>query len=430
MQEFGGASGIVLALVALLWVGVLVPVWVRDHNERLQQRNAIRLQQTIRALAETAERPEVVELEARARVVRAQRRELRRAERASERAEREQARLEAERAERELHEERLRAETWRVAAETRTTQLAEELARAEAEMMEAEARRAAAARAREAARLAAEREALAAGEGRSAQERWANGASGSERAVHRRLTAETPRLPDAMREAAARRRRGRRASTGVALAGLAVLAVGVLVLSGGAATALGAGLVIAGGALVGGAVWMLQRIHLVAQAALAAPAVPVAEEAAAPIAQAAHETAPFVVHDIEPSAAPAPDGARTWTPVPLPKPLYLERATAGELPPTDPTDPDRPARDEDAVDREIADLLREEAERATEALRAAHREAEGADFGRRGQRARRVDAITVGGDWERMGDVAALAGEYGEGDCADLDAVLRRRRAG
>ena len=118
------------------------------------------------------------------------------------------------------------------------------------------------------------------------------------------------------------------------------------------------------------------------------------------------------------------------TPVPLPKPLYLERATAGELPPTDPTDPDRPARDEDAVDREIADLLREEAERATEALRAAHREAEGADFGRRGQRARRVDAITVGGDWERMGDVAALAGEYGEGDCADLDAVLRRRRAG
>ena len=177
---------------------------------------------------------------------------------------------------------------------------------------------------------------------------------------------------------------------------------------------------------------MLERIHVVAQQALRAPAPAAAEPAVVDDAPLTAETAPFVLHDIEPTVAPAPVDARTWTPVPLPKPLYLERATAGELAADRPERP-RPASDRriDEVDREIADLLREEAEKATEALRAAHRAAEGADFGRPGPaRAAHLDAITVGAEWERMGDVAALAGEYGAGDCADLDAVLRRRRAG
>lgn len=442
MQEFGGTSGIALALIALLWVGLLVPGWVREHNERQLQRNAIRLQQTIRAMAATADQPEIVELEAKARTVRARQRELRRAEKLEVASQREQARLEAarrerealaaqERAAQELQEQELREETWRLAAQLRTAQLTAEREAAEAAMTDAQARREAAARARAAAQQAEELEARAAGLALSAQERWANGASGAERAVHRRITGEVIHpAGELAREAAARRRRGRLASTIVGLIGAALM-----VLTGaGLATGMVLGLAIACGVIgvvaFGGSLWMLQRINKVAAATVSAPqAESVTEVAVTPVV----ERAAFVVHHIEPMASPAVADTNSWTPVPVPAPLYLQRATADELEPPTPTDPDRPGR-EDQVDLDLAALLREEAEKSAEALRAMHREAEGAGFGgpaRAEAGASRLDAITVGaGEWDRMGDVGALADELGaSGDCADLDAVLRRRRA-
>ena len=442
MEMFGSASGIALLIVALLTVGLLIPNWVRDHNARQVQRNAIRLQQTIRAMAETTERPEILELEATARTVRAQRRELRRAELVEQKADRERARLEAarreqearlatEQAQQQLRESEARAAAWRLAAELRTTRLDEERAAAEAEMADAEARR----KAVERARAAAEREAAALDEGGSAEERWANGASGAERAARRRHEAAVTKALDAhgRKLAAERRRRGKLASTAAGALGLIATIIGAVVLGTGIAAA-GVTLLALGLVAVGLASWMLYRLNRVAASVRERAASSAAVTAPAQQVATVRDTE-FVIHEIEPqvtaSAAPAENSG--WTPVPLPKPLYLERATADEVDPHDPTDPDRPGRGEDEVDRDLAALLREEAAKSAEALRAAHRAAEGAGFGARAE-ARVPDAevigpITVGtAGWDSIGDLEILAGEYRGGDCDDLDSILRRRR--
>ncbi len=440
MEMLTGISGVALVLLALLAVGVFVPGWVRDHNARQSQRYAIQLQQTMRALAETCECPEVMEIEASARNLRAQRRELRRASQAEAKLARESARLEAQRREheaelqrererleteqieQELREQRIREQAWRTAAKLREAELETERERAEAAIVDAQARQQASARARAAAEAELQREAARHADRTTAHDRWANGASGAERAEARRRTEEVL-IGESRNEAAARRRRGRLASTGVGALGL-VLAITGLALLGGKVG--GAVLVVLGLALLAGAAWMLQRIHRVAQAAMRAANIPApaAEPAAEPNAAAVAAANEPVVYDIDPIVStPAPARDAEWTPVKLPKPLYLQRATADEL---DPTDPDGPGGDRDKqFDHDLAALLHEEAAKSTAALREAHQQVESNRFA---TQLKPMRAITVNGELnERLDHLDALAAE--PGDCSDLDAVLRRRRA-
>jgi hypothetical protein len=69
MEVTGIGSGIMLALAAGLWMVYLVPSWLRNREFSATERNAIRLQQTLRVLAETAEVPEAVRAESTARGV-------------------------------------------------------------------------------------------------------------------------------------------------------------------------------------------------------------------------------------------------------------------------------------------------------------------------------------------------------------------------
>ena len=65
----GVGSSVVIALAAVLWLVYLIPTWLRRREYLTTERNAVRLQQTIRILAETAETPSAVRLEADARTV-------------------------------------------------------------------------------------------------------------------------------------------------------------------------------------------------------------------------------------------------------------------------------------------------------------------------------------------------------------------------
>lgn len=73
-------GGVVVALAAALWLAYLVPLWRRRRAFVATERNAVRLQQTLRILAETSEVPEEVRLEASVRVAAEQQRALRRVE--------------------------------------------------------------------------------------------------------------------------------------------------------------------------------------------------------------------------------------------------------------------------------------------------------------------------------------------------------------
>ena len=77
-EALGG--GVMVAVAAVLWVAYLMPTWSRRKQFQATERNAVRLQQTLRILAETAEVPQQVRLEANARTVAEQQRVLARAE--------------------------------------------------------------------------------------------------------------------------------------------------------------------------------------------------------------------------------------------------------------------------------------------------------------------------------------------------------------
>ena len=77
MEFTGLGSGVLLALAAVLWLAYLVPSWLRRHEYLSTERNALRLQQTIRVLAETAEVPVTIQAETSARSIAAQQRTLR-----------------------------------------------------------------------------------------------------------------------------------------------------------------------------------------------------------------------------------------------------------------------------------------------------------------------------------------------------------------
>jgi hypothetical protein len=85
------SGGIVFAVAAVLWIVYLLPTWLRQSEYLATERNAIRLQQTLRILAETAEVPAEIRVEATARNVAEQQRILKRVEADV----RERARLEA-----------------------------------------------------------------------------------------------------------------------------------------------------------------------------------------------------------------------------------------------------------------------------------------------------------------------------------------------
>ena len=73
----GIGSSVVVALAAVLWFVYLVPTWLKRREYLATERNAVRLQQTMRIMAESAELPSVVRVEATARTVAAQEKALR-----------------------------------------------------------------------------------------------------------------------------------------------------------------------------------------------------------------------------------------------------------------------------------------------------------------------------------------------------------------
>ncbi len=62
MQSWLG-GGVLLLVAAALWLVYLVPNWLRRSEYLATERNAVRLQQTIRVLAETAETPDAIRIE-------------------------------------------------------------------------------------------------------------------------------------------------------------------------------------------------------------------------------------------------------------------------------------------------------------------------------------------------------------------------------
>lgn len=58
MDLAGAGGGLMVAVAAALWLAYLVPSWLKRQEYLATERNAVRLQQTIRVLAETAEIPE------------------------------------------------------------------------------------------------------------------------------------------------------------------------------------------------------------------------------------------------------------------------------------------------------------------------------------------------------------------------------------
>jgi hypothetical protein len=125
-QVLGG--GVIVLVAAALWLVYLLPTWHSRRQYDAAERNAVRLNQALRVLAETSETPEEVRLELNARTAAAQQKLAKRAL-----AEREQAALEGAKADLE------RARTERVAAEA-AARVDLERSRAERAAAEAAAR--------------------------------------------------------------------------------------------------------------------------------------------------------------------------------------------------------------------------------------------------------------------------------------------------
>ncbi|WP_349897597.1 hypothetical protein [Parafrigoribacterium soli] len=300
----GFGSSIVIALAALLWLAYLVPTWFRRREYLATERNAVRLQQTLRIMAETAELPEQVRAETSARSAAAQ-------------------------------EKLLRAQQVREAAAAR-------------------------------AELAA-----------------------ADRAATRQLAARLPALSAdvAPGSTASRRLRRSRALTSlVLLAALVTAGFGVAPLMAGSWLLLASASVVALGALA-----MLGQMSAVARAR--------AELARG--MRVRSEPVRVTVKLQEPPAEPLRNSS--WTPVPLPKPLYLSRPQ-----------PDRAL--ETSLD--AAAELRDAAAAAERRLREAHESPEVTPI------IRPAAAPAAPSRFARMGYLDEV-----ESVTTDLDAVLQRRRA-
>jgi hypothetical protein len=329
-EALGG--GVMVAVAAALWVAYLMPTWARRRQYLATERNAVRLQQTLRILAETAEVPEPVRLEANARTVSAQQRLLAQAE--------EDARVEAK--------------------------LATDAARA--------------ARRHAAAEAAAARHAMVAA------------IPASPALVLRRL------------------RRKRALSSLVLLAGLVTLASGLVpVVLNGSWLVFGIGAV-----AVVVAFASLSRFARAARAARVVVAAPRVE----------HVEAPRLEPVRRPAARRAP-AAQTWTPQPVPRPMYLSRGSIAQtaMASVEAANELRRAAAEAELARR-AEALAPQRD-VTPIARPAARANPGA--GGAGAGAGGVGTGGVGTAASRFASMGVV-GETEPG-MADLDAVLRRRRA-
>ena len=95
-QVLGG--GVIVLVAVLLWLVYLLPSWHSRRQYDAAERNAVRLNQALRVLAETSETPEEVRLELSARTASQQQRLARRALAEREQAALEQARVDLDRA--------------------------------------------------------------------------------------------------------------------------------------------------------------------------------------------------------------------------------------------------------------------------------------------------------------------------------------------
>jgi len=278
-------GGVVVALAAALWLVYLIPTWLRRREYMATERNAVRLQQTLRILAEAAEVPEEIRVEANARDVAETQKALRKI----------QQRAIADSKERAAQAARLEAQ---VVAEKKAAADAE--LRAE-EQAAAQARAWAAAEAR--ARLAATRERIEAAERKA-------------RAAGAVLPANVARGI----------RRGRMLASSALLLGVVAVVAGLVSSAFAAVGVVVFALIAVGVVLVAGSLAVLGR--LAKRVADARRSVRTAARGAVPAGalydHAAYEPAQVeaVEEEIEVHVA-AP-----WTPQPLPRPLHLSRGTA------------------------------------------------------------------------------------------------------
>ncbi|MER7796186.1 hypothetical protein [Microbacterium sp. NPDC096154] len=94
-QLLGG--GVVVAVAAVLWLVYLLPTWQSRMQYNAAERNAVRLNQALRVLAETSETPEEVRVELTAREAAAKQKLARQLQAEQSRLKLEQSRLRAER---------------------------------------------------------------------------------------------------------------------------------------------------------------------------------------------------------------------------------------------------------------------------------------------------------------------------------------------
>ncbi|MBN9213481.1 MAG: large exoprotein [Microbacterium sp. SCN 70-200] len=128
-QVLGG--GVIVLVAVVLWLAYLLPSWHGRHQFYAAERNAVRLNQALRVLAETSETPQEVRLELNARTALAQQRLARQAQ-----SEREQAELDRARAELAVTTLQAKADAAaareRAAAQSRAEKARPELRRANA----------------------------------------------------------------------------------------------------------------------------------------------------------------------------------------------------------------------------------------------------------------------------------------------------------
>jgi hypothetical protein len=142
-QVLGG--GVIVLVAVVLWLVYLLPSWYSRHQYSSAERNAVRLNQALRVLAETSETPREVQLELNARTALAQQKLARRAQTAREQAELAVHRAQLEVAKRESAAERDAARA-RKAADIEATRAARAAAIETAEAQRLAARSAPAAR--------------------------------------------------------------------------------------------------------------------------------------------------------------------------------------------------------------------------------------------------------------------------------------------
>jgi Membrane protein involved in colicin uptake len=290
-------GGVVVAVAAALWLIYLVPTWLHRREYLATERNAVRLQQTLRILAETAETPHEVRLEATAREVARQRKALKAAQRAAD----VRAQQAAEREAKAIAERQVRASV----AATRVARAATIAADTAAAQAVADAASSRAAAAQSAA-------ARAVSDAATSAPHPVEDAPSMDAAEAPVASAHQNVFPSAadVRRAARRRRRLRAAGSLLMLASLGVVGGGVVVILADGAWPLFAG----GVAGFACSLIVLRRLaRPVARATVSTvPVVPVESDI---FDQAVHD-APQPVQEVS-----------TWTPRPLPKPLHLSRGT-------------------------------------------------------------------------------------------------------